>query len=272
MSRALFAAFCILGLCSLLVLTGTVEAPPKAGYVVTDHQLITTPTLDGRWTTTGEWSDAQERQLEGDLDAIFRLKFEGGGYPTVINQYYLIEFFNDTTTDAGDYWQICYAYAVTLFADPTGGTTPQTDCLKFEFIGHANSSLAVYKGTGTGWGAGPTFTWPTDIEVVGSISSSPLETNPHWIFEIKIEHIHFSIQPNFWIYVAVHDASNSSAVQSWPPGSSDVPNDWGLMNADNNPIPEPFTVGAVVLLSSVAVAVSFYLLRKRPKTQSCSSA
>jgi hypothetical protein len=271
--RVLLAAFCILTLCSLLVMAaGTVKAYQE-GYEVTDYQLITTPTLDGQWTTDEEWTDTDEEQLEGDLDAIFRLKFEGGGYPDAINQYFLIEIFNDTTDDAGDYWQMCYAYATTLQEDPTGGTTPQTDCLKFEFMGHDNASsgLTIYQGDGSGWVAGPAYTWPNDIEVVSSISASPLDSNPHWIFEIKIEHIHFAIQPNFWIYVAVHDDSNATAVQSWPTGSSDVPDDWGSMIASNDPIPEALTVGVVVLLLSVAVAVSFYFLRKRPKTESHNS-
>jgi hypothetical protein len=266
--RVIVAAFCISALCLLLILTETVKAPPKPGYSVTDHQLTTTPTLDGQWTNSGEWDDCQEKELEGDLDGIFRLKFEGANYPTSINQYWLIEFFNDTTTDGGDYFQICYASGATVNTDPVGGTAPQTDCLKFEHIGHNSSSMTVYKGTGTAWGPGPAWTWPADIQVVGSVSSSPLEANPHWIYEIKIEHIHFNIQPNFWIYVAVYDASASSTIQSWPPGSSDVPNDWGLMTADNNPIPESLTIGALVFLSSVAVVCSFYLLRKRPQGQS----
>ena len=264
MNRLIIAAFCISALCLLLVLPETVKAPPKPGYSVTDYQLTTTPTLDGHWTTADEWVDCEGKELEGDLDGVFRLKFEGANYPTSINQYWLIEFFNDTTTGPGDYFRICYAYGATVNTDPVGGTTPQTDCLKFEYT---SSSMTVYKGTGTAWGTGPAWASPTDIQVVGQVSSSPLEANPHWIYEIKIEHIHFNIQPNFWIYVAVHDASNSAAVQSWPPGSSDVPNDWGAMAANNNPIPESLTIGALVLLSSVAVVCSFYLLRKRPLDQ-----
>ena len=264
MKRVIIATFCILALFLLFVLPETVKAPPKPGYSVTDYQLTTTPTLDGHWTTTSEWVDCEGKELEGDFDGVFRLKFEGANYPTSINQYWLIEFFNDTTTGPGDYFRICYAYGATVNTDPVGGPAPQTECLKFEY---ASSSMTVYRGTGTAWGTGPAWASPTDIQVVGQVSSSPLEANPHWIYEIKIEHIHFNIQPNFWIYVAVHDANNSAAVQSWPPGSSDIPNDWGAMAANNNPIPESFTVGALVLLSSVAVVCSFYLLRKRPRSQ-----
>lgn len=267
MKRFLFATFCILALCCLSAIKAGIVEAQQAGYEVTDYQLTTTPTIDGQWTTQDEWIDCEERQLEGDLNATFRLKFEGTNYPTSIDQYFLIEFFNDTTEDVNDYWQICYAAATTLYEDPIGGTTPQTDCLKFEFIGHDNSSITVYQGDGADWVAGPTFTWPDHVEVVGSMSSSPLESNPHLIYEIKIEHIHFNIQPNFWIYVAVHDESNSSAVQSWPPGSSDVPDDWALMTSSNDPIPETLTISTIILLSLVAVAVSFRFVRKLPKSK-----
>jgi hypothetical protein len=274
MKRVLFAAFCILALCSLLVMAaGTVEAY-QAGYEITDYQLITTPTLDGQWTSSDEWTDTDEGQLEGDLNASFRLKFEGGAFMEgSVPQYYIIEIFDDVTEDAGDYWQICYTYATTLNGAATGGTAPHTECLKFEYVGHDDSpsGLTIYNGDGSGWVQNDTYTWPDHVEVVSSLSSSPLDSNPHVIYEIKIEHLYFAIQPEFWIYVAVHDDSNGSAVQSWPPGSSDVPDDWGLMTASNDPIPEALTVVTVILLSSVAVAVSFYCLRRRPKTESYSS-
>jgi hypothetical protein len=271
MKRALFVAFCILALCSLLVIaTGTVKAF-QTGYEVTDYVAITTPTMDGNWTASDEWTDAEEKQLEGDLNATFRLKYVSDPDLAWVNQYYLIEFFDDTTDDAGDYWQICYAVATEFYGDPTGGTTPQTDCLKFEYVGHAVSGLAVYQGDGAGWVAYSTYTIPDDVEIVDSFGTTFKSDTPHWTVEIKIEHNSFAILPNFWIYVAVHDESDSSAVQSWPPGSSDVPDDWGFMNASQSTIPEVLTIGAIVLLSSVAVVVSFYCLRKRPKTERYSS-
>jgi hypothetical protein len=264
-------AFCILALCSLLVIaTGTVKAY-QTGYEVTDYTLITTPTMDGNWTTADEWIDTEKTQLEGGLNATFRLKYASATDLSWVDQYYLIEFFDDITDDAGDYWQICYAYAPDYFADPTGGTTPQTDCLKFEYVGHDVSGLAVYQGDGTGWVAYSTYTIPDDVEIVDSFGTTFQSDTPHWTVEIKIRHTSFAIIPNFWIYVAAYDDSNSAETQSWPPGSSDVPDDWGLMNAVQETYPEPLTIGAVVLLSSVAVAVGFYCLRKRPKTERYSS-
>lgn len=75
----------------------------------------------------------------------------------------------------------------------------------------------------------------------------------------------------FGLRVAAYDASTSTLV-SWPPNSArDVPDEWGTQEYQYAAIPEALTVGAVVLLSSVAVAVSFYCLRKRPKIESSAS-
>ena len=37
-------------------------------------------------------------------------------------------------------------------------------------------------------------------------------------------------------------------------------------------VPEPLTIGAIVLLSSIAMLVSFYCLRKQPETENYSLA
>jgi hypothetical protein len=271
MKRVVLVVFFIVALCSLCLVinTGTVSAY-KAGYSVDDYVATITPTMDGKWTTTDEWTDAQEVHLEGSLNAIFRLKYVSN-YPTSVNQYYLIEFFGDNTNDAGDYLQICYASAATFGGTPIGGTTPQTDCLRIDYVGHTQTGLALYKGTGTGWSPSADYTWGTTIQIVDSISASPLDSTPHWIAEIMIEHIHYNIQPEFWIRVAVYDASRSAAgVQAWPASSVDVPNDWGLMNALQTVIPETFPIGVMLVLSSVAVIVGSRYFRKGTRIKSYS--
>ena len=68
---------------------------------------------------------------------------------------------------------------------------------------------------------------------------------------------------------AAYDA-NTSTLAAWAPDSdADVPDEWGVIPTNaTEPWPEGFSLGVVVLLSSVAVAVGFYFLRKRPKTES----
>jgi hypothetical protein len=250
--------------------TGNVKAY-KAGFSV-DDGTGTEPTMDGKWTTNDEWTDSFKDQLYGGFDGIFRVKY-ASSYPDWVHQYFLIELFSDNTNDAGDYWQLCYASAAEFtfpdYSNPPGGTTPGTTCLRIDFVGHAQAGLTIYKGTGTGWGVLTGYTWPTNIQIVDSISASPSNSTPHWIVEIKVDHMYsgFGIAPNFWIRVAAYDASNSAAgVKAWPPESSvNVPDDWGLMTALQTAIPEGLTIGVMVLISSVAVIVSTRYFRKQPK-------
>lgn len=271
MKRTVLAAFCIIALCSLglAIKTGTVRAY-KDGYEVNLYWAQTIPTMDGAWTTPDEWADAEEKQLEGSLNAIFRLK-EDNQDPDYINHYYLIEFFNDTTNDPGDYWQICYAASTAPWGTPIGGTTPQTDCHRFDIEGHdPYLGFTYYKGNGTAWVESTAYTMPTDVQVVDTISASPLDSNPHWIVEIKIEALHFNIYFGFWIRIAAYDESNAGAgVQAWPSGSVDVPDDWGNMIPRNEYIPEGLTIGVMVLLSSVSVLIASHYFRKRSRPESC---
>ncbi len=272
MKKIVSVAFCIIALCSLSLLMkrGTVRAY-QAGYTVTDYVATNACTVDGTWTDPNEWVDADERQLDGDLNVIFRLKYTTD-YPNWVNQYYLIEFLDDTTNDTGDYWQICYASAVEFYGDPIGGTTPQTDCTKFYYEGHDVTGFKFYRGDGSAWVESSDYTWNTDVYIVDGFGTSPLSATPHWIVEIMIEHIHFGIQPNFWIYVAAYDDSNSGAgVQSWPAGSGDAPDDWGFLNAVQEPIPEVLTIGVIVILFSVSVLIVPHFYRKWSRTKSCSS-
>jgi formate hydrogenlyase subunit 3/multisubunit Na+/H+ antiporter MnhD subunit len=53
--------------------------------------------------------------------------------------------------------------------------------------------------------------------------------------------------------------------------SPDVLGNWESETGTIETVPEPLTIAAVILLSCVAVAVSFYFLRKRPETESHST-
>jgi hypothetical protein len=264
MKKGLLIALCAILLCSLCVAISTpVVKAYKAGYEVTDYVGAVGCTVDGKWTDNLEWTDAEEKQLDGSLNATFRLKYQSN-YPTSVNQYYLIEFFDDTTPDAGDYMQLSYEAPVDVGGTPIGGSAPQTDCILFNYTGHAASGFQFYKGDGSAWVAS-TAAWGTSINIVDSIGSSPKSSTPHLMIEVMVEHMAFSIGTPQWIRVAVYDASQSSAgVQAWPESSVTVPNDWGVSNAIQEAIPEGLGIGLLVLMSSVSVFVGFIFLRKRP--------
>lgn len=203
-----------------------------------------------------------------NLPATFNWK-DKWTWPSNIFEHFLIEFFTDNTNDTGDYFQLC------VDCNANGGTAPQDDDFKIDYVGHDVSELAVHHGNGTGWEEYTDYTWPNEIYINESISSSPLDSNPHRIIEVLMDRTKFDVSgANYapWIRMAMYDESNSSArVQAWPPTSPDVPDNWGLDTGTTENIPEPIAIAAAVLLSFFAVAVSFCCLRKRPKTESCSS-
>lgn len=263
MKRVLFVAFLILMLCSLLLLVnvGTTEAA-EPGYSYIEYDSIVVPTLDGVWTSPDEWTDGPHPQ---GLKISESANFTGTITTTTVRMELLIEFFTDNTNDADDYFQVC------MDGTNDGGTAPGDGDFRIEVKGH--TTLLCYEGDGTGW---TLITPGADVQWANSITATPWSSTPHWILEISVAKTGTVVsgnQPPIGLRVAVYDASNATAgVQAWPPTERDNPSRWGLISEyGGGPIPEGFGFGVMVLLSTVAVAVSFYCLRKRPKTESYSS-
>ncbi len=254
--------------CSLFLasITGIVLAQ-KAGYTLEHYRMETIPTIDGTWTTSFEWADANEKQLDGEIEAIFRSKYDFELITSaIINHYFLIEVFGDTTDDSGDYLQICIAAANQVGGVPTGGTTPQSDCTRFDYVGHSNSGFAFYRGDGSAWVESSAYSWGPDVQIVDSFGTSPLSNTPHLIIEVKIAREAFSINPEFWIRVATYDQSNSAeGVQAWPEGSRDNPNDWGLVDTVNETIPE---FPAWIILPMFVMATLVIIIGRKRLTKS----
>lgn len=265
MKKALLVAFCVATLCSVCLI-GIANAA-KAGYSFIIFSGAT-PTIDGKWTTTSEWTDAYQDRLYSGWTMttnVVACKWSASSDFTSIWEHWLIEVVTDTTNDARDFFQI----SVDTLQD--GGTAPQTDDFLINYTGH--STLNVYKGTGTGWALFTGYTLGTDLTIANSSSASPKSATPHWIFEITLNKLTvFAMSLNDNVRVAAYDASNPSAgVLSWPPMSSaDVPNDYGAGTSDiaGGTIPEGLTVGVMLLLSSVVVVVSSCYFRKRPRIES----
>jgi hypothetical protein len=263
MKRALVVTFCILMLGSLFLLnTGTIKAS-EPGYERVEHANGYAKTYDGAWTPSNEWEDGLETVLATNVTC--RSTYTVVSFdPMLVTTNTIIEILDDNTTDTGDYWQIIFDGQL------NGGTTPQTDDYRIEIVGH--TTLMLYQGNGTGWSqitpvAGE-ITW------ANSTSASPTNSKPHWILEISVSKsgsIALTIIPG--VRYAVYDESNGAAgVRAWPPTARDVPNGWGVLNYSDVVIPEGFSLGVVVLLSSVAVLVGFFWFRKRSKIDNCSSA
>jgi hypothetical protein len=257
MKKGLFTAFSVLMLCTLLLITtvGTVMAGNDA-YSIIEYWTQTAPTFDGEWTSPDEWTESLHVQISdaGIFTYTADVMLTGS-----MNSQFLVEFFTDTTDDAEDYWQIC--------VDPSngGGSAPGNGYGRIDIIGH--TEIKCYEGDGTGWNEIPV---EADIEWADSISDSPLNSTAHWILELQFNKesgaMQLAMPPN-GLRIAFYDASTDT-LAAWPPGSDvNDPDTWGVVPTySSEPIPESIGFGVAALLSSIAVAVSFYFLRKRPKT------
>jgi len=259
MKKGLFAAFSLLMLCSLLLITtvGTVIGGNDA-YSLIEYWTQVAPTFDGEWTSPDEWTDGQHVQISdaGMFTYTADIMLTGS-----MNSQFLVEFFSDTTDDAEDYWKICL--------DPSngGGSAPRNGYGRIDIIGH--TEIKCYEGDGTSWTEIPA---ESEIEWANSITDTPLNSTAHWILELQFNKESGAMtltQPPNGLRIAFYDASNPDAGElAWPPDSDvNVPDTWGVIPTYSmDPIPESIGFGVAALLSSIAVAVSFYFLRKRPKT------
>jgi hypothetical protein len=253
---------CLIFLCILILGSMLLVKPARAGnavYSITEYPAVAACTVDGKWTTTDEWTDAPITDMTGNATGKFGYDIQDF---TNLGLEWLIEIFGDNTNDTGDYVQICLDDA------NNGGSAPKTTAFMVEIDGH--TTLKVFQGTGSGW----TQVTPASGEITWNctIAASPLNSTPHWIYEVVDSSktagtVQVPSTPPTGMRVAAYDASDDT-ICSWAPNSSaNVPDQWGLIATySSDPIPESTNLGVIVILSCVAVVASLFILRKRPKT------
>jgi hypothetical protein len=257
--KDLFAAFSLLMLCSLLLLTtvGTVMAG-NPDYSIMEHPSVAVATVDGTWTDDDEWTDTFWADLSGNATGRFGYNIQDF---TNLGLEWVVEIFTDNTTDEGDYWQICFDNA------NSGGSAPDSGDFMIEIVGH--TTLTVYQGTGSGWSE----ITPDSGEILwaDSIDSSPWNSTSHWILEVvdtskTAGTVTIGDMPPTGLRIAAYDASTSTLVAWAPDSSADVPDTWGVIGGMSmDPIPEGLTFAVMALLSSVSLVVGSHYLQKRSK-------
>jgi hypothetical protein len=262
LKRAMSVAFLMLLLCSLLFFANvgtTIASEP--GYEVEEAYTTEPVTPDGNWAT-GEWEDSWIEYMDASA-ADERFCYKADGNSGLYSPEFLIDS-ADITNDTGDIWQICIGI-------PDGGDFPLDGQNKIEIVGH--ETLTVYEGDGAGWvvvDSSP-VTWADNM----TIHDVPFDYE-HWCVEVIIDKTTiadgaYNAAPPIGLRVAMYDESEDLWV-AWPPQSDpNIPEGWGQITGGAASIPESFGIVAVLMLSSVAVAVSFFYLRKRPKSRSLSS-
>ncbi len=272
MKRAILVTLSIIAVCSLC-LAGTANAA-KAGYGF-HIDFGTDVTIDGKWTATDEWSDCYIDFFYSGWTKM--TTYFADKWDMTPNENWLIEALTDTTSNAGDFFQLSYDLGSGTYTDPiapAGGAAPTTTCFLINITGHTPAVVQVFVGTGTGWAASSAVAG-TDYTVSQSMAASAKSATPHWIIEIRfLKTGALALGYNNNPRVAVYDASNAAqGVLMWPPYSdANVPNTYGLGATEYGMnYPEGLTIGVMVALSSVAVIVSSRYFRKRSRIESCSS-
>jgi hypothetical protein len=252
LKRTKIIAIGLLMLCStlLLVSVGTVMAYDP-GYAITEYHDSTGATIDGRWTTPGEWQIGAVYHFGTTQKALFIMQANtAAGYAPE----FVVEF-ADNTLDAGDIIQVCMNYA--------DSSTPTSGDYKFEIQGLTTKK--AYSGTGTAWAESATAL--SCVVTAATRTTSSHDPAQHVVAEFSIDKGTLGGwgAPPMGLRVACYDASTGNWV-SWPPASTaNNPSTWGAITAYSaDPVPEGLTIGVMMLLSSVAVIVTTRYFRKRP--------
>jgi hypothetical protein len=262
MKRALTIAFSILMLCCLLLGAVVMVKATEPGYDIIEAyssgDIVVDGQNDGDWDPTTCWFE------NITSDAAFSNYAYKMATTDPLYMAWIIEF-PDNTDDAGDTWQICLQGGDG--SSVAGGSAPDADCNKIEVVGH--STLTVYVGDGSGWVTmtGADVVW-AESQQTTTIWGEPAEE--HYVLEIKADKTTLGAwgqsQPPQALRVAMYDASNATQGWiAWPPTDADVPEEWGLIASATGTIPEGLSFGVVMVMSTVAVAVGFYITRKRQK-------
>ncbi len=257
----------------LLSLVGIAAAPNEA-YTHTMYQSSNDPpTIDGTYIVDDDWI-ASGKQEFGDGAAFH------DQWIMSPNLYCCIVEVTDNTTDAGDKLTICLDGTLAGTTNPPdGGLNPTQYDKKLEVTGHGGSeTIQWFIGNGSGWVV-TTAASSQLLDLAQNLTSTPTIAADHYVYEMNIMKLDESLGSPLvgytWAQFVSYYDEDTGETQQWPPanatpaGSPDVPDSWGYITYVEgvNPtptIPEGTSILAMVVLSSAALAVSFYWLRKKP--------
>jgi hypothetical protein len=229
-------------------------------------------TIDGKWTSPEEWSDALETPLYKSFDsklngtAYFYTKHDGDYI------YALIDFISDTSKDANDGAGICFD------TNHDGGSLANPDDYAFWFYWTTEtaSKFFMWKGTGSGW-------QKTDARIAelvpvpgsqaaSSLDASPRSSSPHMIYEFRVPKAIFAGGSSVvgFAVSAWHNPYGTRPIEVllvWPKDTwRDIPAMWGELAFSAVPIPELPAPG-LGAVSMIALAASLLASRRlwRPR-------
>ena len=231
----------------------TVSSKPIPEFEITCPPLWRSVTIDGKWTTSEEWTDALTVTLvksfssSENATAYLCAKHDDSSF------YFLIDFVSATSLNA--------TYDGTaIIIDPLhdGGNRPQSDDRRFDST-WTGGQMAI--GTGAAeWNWNSTLSQGVEIDI--SMTNSSHLSQQHEVSEFKIP---FSVFPELkdtvgFAAAAYAGSDTSFMLATWQEDNLAIPNTWGELTVSSQSITEFEIVPFVMVIGIVATLV---ILNKR---------
>lgn len=233
--RSLLSATVIL---SILALSSVVVSA-SIGTPVTCPLLKQPVTIDGKWSSATEWSDAPEIQMaiaQGNGVGYFRVKHDAT-YLYVLGEFLAATSLTySTVNDHGDIFMV---YLDTL---NNQGHTPKTDDYGFRafWTNATYTFVQTKKGNGTNW----LNISPVDgvqAMIALDTSNSPHTPHPHVTAEFRIP-LSIISTPTFGFFASFLDSAEAMSTHFFWPNGGQVdqkmdPSTWGTITISSTPTP-----------------------------------
>lgn len=245
----LIAALTLLMIMPFLHAQSDFVAPPLQNAV----------TLDGRYSSPTEWSDASELKIETGalgVGAYFSAKYDS-------NYLYTMWDFVEATKSFSGNTTVPYPNQMYAYVNPTGEDTTTVDKTMYRiFMFNGRLSATLSQGTPTGDWTEDTAA-PGDIQSRQQFTSSPHSSMTHMVVELRIALTFGGIKShmNGGIGLAIGFYDGSKDISYDYPGDwhSKNPSTWGTLEFSTEPIPEFPTA----LLPVLAVLVLIFVITKK---------
>lgn len=177
-------------------------------------------TVDGKWTSAQEWTDASEFPLtfaRGSGEAYFSMKHDSNNF------YVLVDFVSRANTEVGD------AALVVLDTQNSGGKQVNNDDLailiRWNTVTESMGAMQWGGWTGQNWQP-----LPSGFEAKSSTESQndPHSTAPHEIFEFRIPKTTFKASTS-GLMVAVSAGAEQQDFAAYPYADISIPDNWAQL-------------------------------------------
>jgi hypothetical protein len=225
-----------------ILLSSTIFLQVSARLTVACPKLTNDVTIDGKWTSAQEWTDASEFPLtfmQGTGEAYFSMKHDNNNF------YVLVDFVSRAQTVVGD------DALVVLDTQNDGGKQINNDDLAILIRWNTvTESMGAVQ-----WGGWTEQNWqplPSGFEAKSSIEAQndPHSTAPHEIFEFRIPETTFKASTSgLWVGIG---GGGADYFALYPPADISSPDNWAQLEFSDQTLAELTATVTSVSTSSLS--------------------